>query len=100
MKGNAAAPGDPSTSMPAGERLRGVRLPAFAFPAGLAAARRRRRSIEQMRRWIGSVDQPLLQLAILERNGELLVRLEDVLADSSGQRHFDFDEVSDLPEVT
>jgi hypothetical protein len=28
-----------------------------------------RRSIEQMRTWLGSIEQPLLQLAILEQNG-------------------------------
>jgi DNA-binding transcriptional MerR regulator len=50
-----------------------------------------RRSIEQMQRWMGSIEQPLLQLAILEQNGELLVRLDDGLADASGQRRFDFD---------
>jgi hypothetical protein len=52
---------------------------------------RLRRSIEQMQRWMGSIEQPLLQLAILEQNGELLVRLDDGLADASGQRRFDFD---------
>jgi tetratricopeptide (TPR) repeat protein len=61
---------------------------------------RLRRSIEQMQRWMGSVEQPLLQLAILEQDGELLVRLDDGLADTSGQRHFEFDEVLDPLEVS
>jgi tetratricopeptide (TPR) repeat protein len=59
-----------------------------------------RRSIAQMHRWMGSLDQPLLQLALLEKHGELLVRLDDGLADTSGQRHFDFDDVSEPPEVS
>jgi tetratricopeptide (TPR) repeat protein len=49
---------------------------------------------------MGSAEQPLLQLAILEQKGELLVRLDDGLADASGQRHFDFDEVSEPPGVS
>jgi tetratricopeptide (TPR) repeat protein len=61
---------------------------------------RLRRSIEEMQKWLGSIEQPLLQLAILEQNGELLVRLDDGLADTSGQRHFDFDDVSETPEVS
>ncbi|HEV8061000.1 MAG TPA: tetratricopeptide repeat protein [Gemmataceae bacterium] len=52
---------------------------------------RLRRSVQQLQGWLGNVDQPLLQLAALERNGELLVRLEDGLADPSGQRCFDFE---------
>jgi tetratricopeptide (TPR) repeat protein len=59
-----------------------------------------RRSIEQMQRWMGSVEQPLLQLAILERQGELLVRLDDGLADTSGQRYFDFDHIAEPPRVS
>ena len=61
---------------------------------------RLRRSIEQMQRWMGSVEQPLLQLAILEQDGELLVRLDDGLADTSGQRHFDFDDLLESAEVS
>jgi tetratricopeptide (TPR) repeat protein len=61
---------------------------------------RLRRSIVQMQRWMGNIEQPLLQLAILEQNGELLVRLDDGLADTSGQRHFDFDDGSEPPEVS
>ena len=49
---------------------------------------------------MGSVEQPLLQLAILERDGELLVRLDDGLADTSGQRHFDFDDLLESAEVS
>jgi tetratricopeptide (TPR) repeat protein len=53
---------------------------------------RLRRSIEQMQTWMGSIEEPLQQLAVLEQNGRLLVRLDDGIADTSGQRHFDFDE--------
>jgi tetratricopeptide (TPR) repeat protein len=61
---------------------------------------RLRRSIEQRQTWMGSVELPLLQLAILQQNGELLVRLDDGLADTSGQRHFDFDDASEPSEVS
>src|SRR5262249_25227832 len=44
--------------------------------------------------------QPLLQLSLLEQDGQLLVRLPDGLADASGQRYFDFDELLDPLEVT
>jgi tetratricopeptide (TPR) repeat protein len=61
---------------------------------------RLRRSIEQMQKWMGSIEQPLQQLALLEQNGELLVRLDDGLADASGQRRFDFDGNSELLELS
>ncbi|HYV37631.1 MAG TPA: tetratricopeptide repeat protein [Gemmataceae bacterium] len=51
-----------------------------------------RQSMRQLQTWLPGVEQPLLQLAVLEGNGELLVRLEDGLAEPTGQRHFDFDE--------
>jgi tetratricopeptide (TPR) repeat protein len=52
---------------------------------------RLRRSIEQMRTWLKNVEQPLLQLAVMEQSGELLVRLRDGLADPTGQRRLDFE---------
>src|SRR5262245_8202101 len=61
---------------------------------------RLRRSIEQMQRWVGRIEQPLLQLSLLEQDGKVLVRLPDGLADTSGQRYFDFDEILDPLEVT
>jgi len=61
---------------------------------------RLRRSIEQMQRWVGRIEQPLLQLSLLEQDGKLLVRLPDGLADASGQRYFDFDEILEPLEVT
>jgi tetratricopeptide (TPR) repeat protein len=41
---------------------------------------------------MASIEEPLQQLAVLEQNGRLLVRLDDGIADDSGQRHFDFDD--------
>jgi len=61
---------------------------------------RLRRSIEQMQRWVGRIEQPLLQLSLLEQDGKVLVRLPDGLADTSGQRYFDFDEILEPLEVT
>jgi tetratricopeptide (TPR) repeat protein len=55
-----------------------------------------RRSLNQFRQWKTTADLPLEQLAILERTGVLLVRLdEDCLAETNGQYHFDF---SDKPQ--
>jgi tetratricopeptide (TPR) repeat protein len=51
-----------------------------------------RRSLEQLRRWMPNMDQPLAQLAVLERNGELVMRVEDALVEPSGQRLLDFEE--------
>jgi tetratricopeptide (TPR) repeat protein len=52
-----------------------------------------RRSLEQLRIWMPSVDQPLSQLAIIERDGAMLVRLEEgQLAEPAGQLQFDFAE--------
>ena len=51
-----------------------------------------RRSLEQLRRWLPNMDQPLAQLAVLERDGELFMRVEDALVEPSGQRLLDFEE--------
>jgi tetratricopeptide (TPR) repeat protein len=50
-----------------------------------------RRSLEQLRRWLPEVDEPLAQLSVLDRNGELLVRHDDALVEPGGQMVFDFD---------
>jgi tetratricopeptide (TPR) repeat protein len=50
-----------------------------------------RRSLEQIRAWIDT-DNPLSQLALFEETGQLYVRLEDGLADPSGQRYLEFEE--------
>jgi tetratricopeptide (TPR) repeat protein len=51
-----------------------------------------RHGLERLRTWMGDDGEPLNQLAILERNGRLLVRLEAGLVEPSGQMHFDFGE--------
>jgi tetratricopeptide (TPR) repeat protein len=59
--------------------------------AGISTERVRH-SLEHLRAWAGDVDQPLEQLAILEKDGDILVRLGDQLAEPSGQLRFDFGE--------
>jgi tetratricopeptide (TPR) repeat protein len=50
-----------------------------------------RRSLEQLRQWLPGTDEPLAQLALIERDGRLLVRLDEgQLAEPSGQLRFDF----------
>lgn len=49
-----------------------------------------RDGLEQLRRWLPDQNLPLEQLARLEHNGRLLLRLDDRLLDRSGQLHFDF----------
>jgi tetratricopeptide (TPR) repeat protein len=56
---------------------------------------RLRRSLAQLRKWMRDADLPLLQLATLEKTGPLLVRLNDGLAEPTGQRHFEFDPSND-----
>jgi tetratricopeptide (TPR) repeat protein len=50
-----------------------------------------RRSLEQIKAWMNT-DNPLTQLAQFEETGQLYVRLEDGLADLSGQKYLDFEE--------
>jgi tetratricopeptide (TPR) repeat protein len=67
---------------------------------------RLRHSIQQLQTWLKNVEEPLVQLALMEQNGELLVRLKDGLADPTGQRRLDFGDVVDdtvslpQPEIT
>jgi tetratricopeptide (TPR) repeat protein len=50
-----------------------------------------RRSLAKLRKWMPQVEQPLQQLAILEKSGPVLVRLgEGDLAEPDGQLHFEF----------
>lgn len=50
-----------------------------------------RRSLELLGRWLPGIGEPLAQLALLERDGKLLVRLEHgQLAEPTGQMHLDF----------
>lgn len=49
-----------------------------------------RESLERIRTWMPAAKQPLEQLAILESNGQLIVRIEQGLVEPSGQMLFDF----------
>jgi tetratricopeptide (TPR) repeat protein len=51
---------------------------------------RLRGSLEQLRAWAGDLTQPLAQLALLEKDGDLLVRVGQALAEPSGQLRLDF----------
>jgi tetratricopeptide (TPR) repeat protein len=64
--------------------------------AGVGTARLRY-SLEQLRKWLKNLDQPLLQLAVIEGKGELLVRLKDGLAEPTGQRRLDFGDPGQPP---
>ena len=58
--------------------------------AGVSASRIRR-SLQQLKGWLPGADLPLSQLAVLERDGKLLVRGEDgSLSEPSGQALLDF----------
>jgi tetratricopeptide (TPR) repeat protein len=61
------------------------------FASAGVSIQRIKRSLEQLRRWLPDVQEPLDQLAVLEKDGRLLVRLQDEqLADASGQLQLDF----------
>ena len=73
-------------------QLSGVRTLCRLERAGVSLTRIRR-SLEQIRAWLPALDQPLAQLAGLEQNGRLLVRMDNgCLAEPSGQLWFDFDD--------
>jgi tetratricopeptide (TPR) repeat protein len=62
------------------------------------SAKRLRQSLQQLRKWMPGIGDS--QLAIIERDGEMLVRLEDgQLAEPTGQLQFDFEEVVPSPAV-
>ena len=59
-----------------------------------------RGGLERLKRWFPSIHQPLMQLAILETDGGILVRLGDGrLAETTGQLLLDFD-ASNSPSLT
>ncbi len=65
---------------------------------GGVSASRLRRSLKQLKEWLPGLDEPLQQLSLLERNGPLLVRLENGdLAEVDGQMHLDFNGASPPP---
>src|SRR5262249_31865407 len=49
-------------------------------------------SLNRLQRWANNIEDPLSQLAILEKDGDLLVRVGGALADGSGQLLLDFGE--------
>lgn len=49
-----------------------------------------RKSLDKLRKWMPQIDQPLQQLAILEKTGPVLVRLGEDLSEPDGQLHFEF----------
>lgn len=49
-----------------------------------------RRSLERLQTWRSQLDQPLEQLALLEKNGQVMLRIEKGLVEPSGQMHLDF----------
>ena len=64
-----------------------------------AGTGRIRRSLEQLRQWLPDVESCLDRLAVLEKDGRLLVRLdEDRLVEATGQGLFDFGD--DSPPAT
>jgi tetratricopeptide (TPR) repeat protein len=58
-----------------------------------------RHGLERLRAWMGDSGEALEQLVVLERNGQLLVRMESGLVEPSGQMCFDFGEDSPILPV-
>jgi tetratricopeptide (TPR) repeat protein len=52
------------------------------------------RSLQQLAAWMPRADYPLTQLGMIERDGKILFRLGERLAEASGQLQFDFSEPS------
>lgn len=72
------------------QQVTGVRTLCDLAQAGVTPEQIRR-SLEQLSHWMPGLDQPLTQLALIERDGHLLVRLEEGrLAEPTGQLRFDF----------
>ena len=74
-------------------QVTGVKTLCDLANAGISTERLRL-SLQQLKLWVNDVDQPLEQLALLEKNGQLLVRLDGGLVAPSGQMYFDFVEDS------
>jgi tetratricopeptide (TPR) repeat protein len=65
------------------------------FAGSGVSPERIRRSLQQLKTWMPNVDQPLAQLAVVEKDGRLVVRLpEGQLAEPTGQGLFDFTDQS------
>jgi TolA-binding protein len=70
-------------------QVAGAKTLCDLMKAGVTAGRIQR-SLKHLRKWAGSIEQPLEQLAILEKDGSLLVRVGEALADPTGQLILDF----------
>jgi len=74
------------------QQVTGAKTLCDLVQAGVST-KRLRQSLEQLRKWMPRLHDPLGQLAVIERDGEMLVRLQDgQLAEPTGQLHFDFEE--------
>ncbi|HEV3004969.1 MAG TPA: tetratricopeptide repeat protein [Pirellulales bacterium] len=62
--------------------------------AGGASLARIRNGLEQFRAWLPAAEVTFSQLSMLERNGQLLLRLNGELVEPSGQRRFDLDRLA------
>jgi len=82
------------------EQMTAVRTLWALTQAGLPL-RQIRRSLERFRNWLPAADdEALAGLPVVERDGRLMVRLEEGgLAEPSGQLHLDFTEPVDLPQL-
>jgi hypothetical protein len=76
----------------------GARTLCSLMQAGVKPARLKR-SLRQLAGWLENVQDSLPQLEVLKHHGDLLVRLEDGLAEPSGQRCFDFREDQEQPST-
>ncbi len=56
-----------------------------------ASPARIRQGLEQFRAWLPAADVSFAQLSLVERSGQILMRLRGALVAPSGQRHFDFE---------
>ncbi len=56
-----------------------------------------RRGLEQIERWLPEREAPFSQLALLEHDGRIIVRLDGTLAEPSGQLRFNFDPPGGVP---
>lgn len=70
-------------------QVTGARTLCSLIKAGVSV-QRIRRSLEQLPAWAGKIEQPLVQLATLEKDGSLLVRVGDRLAEPTGQLLLEF----------
>jgi len=63
--------------------------------AGGASLVRIRDGLEQFKAWLPASEVAFSQLSLLERDGQLLLRLNGALIEPSGQRRFDLDRLTD-----